>query len=202
MKILVACEESQEVTKVFRKLGHEAYSCDIQPCSGGHPEWHIIGDVKELLKKQWDMIIAHPPCTYMSNAGACRMYPTKGIIDTERLKKGLEAKEFFMMFYNHPCEKIVIENPRPLKVIGLPAPTQIIQPYEYGEPFSKLTMLWLKGVEPLKPTNILEEYRPFIESGTSRNKGKTKGVNYPKGSKARSKTFNGIAVAMGMQWGV
>lgn len=200
MKVLVACEESQAVTIELRKLGHEAYSCDIEPCSGGHPEWHLQQDVTLLLKEKWDMIIAHPPCTYMSNAGACRMYPTKGNIDSERLKKGLEAKEFFMKFLNSGCGKIAIENPRPLKIIGLPECDQIIQPYQFGDPFSKLTMLWLKGLPKLKHTNVLSEWKPFIQSGTSRNKGKHIGEHFATGSKERSKTFPGIAKAMAMQW--
>ena len=96
MKILVACEESQAVTIELRRLGHEAYSCDIQPCSGGHPEWHIQVDALELLKMKWDMLIAHPPCTYLSNAGAARLFPHKGILNQERYAKGLEAKDFFV----------------------------------------------------------------------------------------------------------
>lgn len=137
MKILVACEESQAVTKEFRKLGHEAYSCDIIECSGGHPEWHIQQDVTELLKQKWDMIIAFPPCTYMSNAGAARLYPKKGQINEERYQKGLLAKEFFMQFYNADCPKIAIENPIATRVFNLPAYSQIIQPFEHGHPFSK-----------------------------------------------------------------
>ena len=200
MKVLVACEESQAVTIAFRKLGHEAYSCDIQECSGGHPEWHIQGDVLKNLDG-WDMIIAHPPCTYMSNAGACRMYPTAGNIDTERLKKAMEAKEFFMAIMNANCEKIAIENPRPLKVVGLPECNQSIQPYQFGEPYSKLTMLWLKGLPNLTHTNVLTEWKPYIASGTSRNKGKNIGKHFANGSKERSKTFHGIASAMAQQWG-
>ena len=96
MKILIACEESQAVCKAFRVKGHEAYSCDILPCSGGHPEWHIQGDVLEQLDKGWDMMIAFPPCTFLSNAGACRLYPKKGELNQERYQKGLKAKEFFM----------------------------------------------------------------------------------------------------------
>ena len=107
-KVLVACEESQAVTIELRKLGHEAYSCDIEPCSGGHPEWHLQQDVIPLLKEKWDMIIAFPPCTYLSNAGAARLYPHKGELNEERYKKGLEAKNFFMQFYNAKCPKIAI----------------------------------------------------------------------------------------------
>lgn len=120
MRVLVACEESQAVTIEMRKLGHEAYSCDIQACSGGHPEWHLQCDALELLKMKWDMIIAHPPCTYLSNAGANRMYPKKGEINRERYIKALQAKEFFMKFLNADCSKICVENPMPLSILKLP----------------------------------------------------------------------------------
>ena len=119
MKILVACEESQAVAIEMRKLGHEAYSCDIEPCSGGQPEWHLQVDPLELLKMKWDMIIAFPPCTCMPNAGAVRMR-VKGEIDPERYEKAMKAKDFFMRFYNADCPKIAIENPTPMKLIGLP----------------------------------------------------------------------------------
>jgi len=137
MKILVACEESQAVTIELRKLGHEAYSCDIVECSGGHPEWHLQQDVIPLLKEKWDMIIAFPPCTYLSNAGACRLYPTKGNLDMDRYREGLKAKEFFMAFYNADCERIAIENPVSSRVFEMPQHTQEIQPWEHGHPFSK-----------------------------------------------------------------
>lgn len=203
MKVLVACEESQAVTIELRKLGHEAYSCDILPCSGGHPEWHLQQDVTPLLKEKWDMILAFPPCTYMTNAGACRMYPKKGIVDEERLKKGMAAKEFFMSIYNCDCPRIAIENPRPLKIIGLPVETQRIQPYEFGEPYTKLTYLWLKGLPKLKPTKIItENIKPFVNAGSFSSNGqrrKKTGVKYS--SIERSKTFPGIAKAMAEQWG-
>lgn len=150
MRILVACEESQTVTIEMRRLGHEAYSCDIQDCSGGHPEWHIKGDALELIKLKWDMIIAHPPCTYMTNAGAVRMR-VNGEIQPERFAKAMEAKAFFMAFYNADCPRIAIENPTPMKLIGLPEYTQAIQPYEHGHPYSKRTCLWLKGLPPPLP---------------------------------------------------
>ena len=202
MRVLVACEESQAVCKAFRELGHEAYSCDIQECSGGHPEWHIQGDVLPLLKEKWDLIIAHPPCTYMSKAGACRMYPKAGEIDKIRFEKAMKAKEFFMQFYNCDCEKIAIENPTPLKCVGLPKPSQVIQPYEYGHPYSKRTLLWLRGLQPLKPTKIIAEYKPFLPSNTgglSRGKGGSRGFAHD--AKTASKTFPGIARAMAEQWG-
>ena len=203
MRILVACEESQTETIEFRKLGHEAYSCDIQECSGGHPEWHIKADALELLKMKWDMIIAHPPCTYLSNAGACRMYPHKGHIDEGRLAKAMEAREFFMRFYEADCPRIAIENPRPLRIVDLPPESQRIQPYQFGEPWSKMTYLWLKGLFPLMSTCLVENYRQYVSCGTSRTKGKADkaGASRAGGAqKARSKAFVGIARAMAEQW--
>ena len=136
MKILVACEESQAVTIELRKLGHEAYSCDIIECSGGHPEWHLRVDALELLKMKWDMIIAHPPCTYLSNAGARHLW--KGHeLNEERYEKGLAAKEFFMKFFLADCPKIAVENPIPSKMFCLPPYSQTIQPYEFGHPYTK-----------------------------------------------------------------
>lgn len=202
MRVLVACEESQEVCKAFRAKGHEAYSCDIQECSGGHPEWHIQGDVLPLLKEKWDLIIAHPPCTYMSKAGARFMYLTAGNVNQERLEKALQAKEFFMQFVNADCDKICIENPTPLKIVGLPKESQVIQPYQFGHPYSKRTLLWLKGLPELKPTNILTEYTPYLPSNTggfARGKGGSRGVAH--NAKDASKTFGGIAQAMAEQWG-
>ena len=132
MRILVACEESQAVTIELRRLGHEAYSCDIQDCSGGHPEWHIKGDALELLKLKWDMIIAHPPCTYLSNLGAANL-KKNGVINQERMTKAIEAKEFFMKFLEADCPRIAVENPVPQKIHNLPPYTQIIQPYMFGD---------------------------------------------------------------------
>ena len=201
LKVLVACEESQTVCKAFRELGHEAYSCDIQDCSGGHPEWHLKQDVIPLLHQHWDLIIAHPPCTYMSKAGARWMYPTAGNLSEERYKFSQQAKDFFMAFYNCDCEHVAIENPVPLKVVGLPKPTQSIQPYEFGEPYSKKTLLWLKGLPLLKPTNILTEHTPWMPSNTggfSRGQGGSRGIAHD--PKTASKTFQGIADAMAKQW--
>lgn len=201
IKILVACEESQAVTIELRKLGHEAYSCDLQECSGGHPEWHLQQDVLSLLEEDWDMIIAHPPCTYLTNGGAVRMYKQKGVIDEERFAKAMEAKDFFMAFMNCKCPKVAIENPIPMTCVGLPKYNQIIQPYEYGDPYSKKTCLWLKGLPPLQPTNILTEYQPFINGGGGRlNRPNYKGKKFANGAKKRSKTFPGIAKAMAEQW--
>lgn len=220
MKVLVACEESQRVCTAFREKGHEAYSCDIIDCSGGHPEWHIKQDVLSILNPhqisnsfygivfrtedgeahriegKWDLIIAHPPCTYLSNAGARFLYP-KGELNKDRLRKGLAAKEFFMAFYNANCNKICIENPIPSKIYELPQYSQTVQPYEHGHPFSKKTCLWLKGLETLKPTNIIPKEK--------RQSTKIAGNWFNKGGKERqrnrAKTFEGIAKAMAEQWG-
>lgn len=195
MKVLVACEESQRVCSAFRNRGYEAYSCDICEPSGGHPEWHILGDALDVLNPQyhayngrteiffhtmdgamhsvpkWDLIIAHPPCTYLSNAGACRLFPHKGEIDKERYELGMKAKEFFMKFMCAECDYICVENPVPTRVFELPKYAQIIQPYEYGEPYSKKTCLWLKGLPKLQPTNVLSDYKPYVSCHTSLNKG-------------------------------
>ena len=201
LRVLIACEESQTSCKAFRELGHEAYSCDIQECSGGHPEWHIKGDAIPLLTITWDLIIAHPPCTYMSKAGARWMYPQAGEISEERLQKAMKAKEFFMRFYNCKCPHVAIENPRPLKIVGLPLPSQVIQPYEFGEPYSKATLLWLKGLPLLQPTQILSEHTPWMPSNTgglARGHGGSRGVAHDQ--KTASKTFEGIAEAFAEQW--
>lgn len=218
MRILVACEESQAVTKEFRALGHEAYSCDIIECSGGHDEWHIMQDVLPLLNghcrfetcdglahyvdTEWDMIIAFPPCTYLTNAGARHLYKG-GVLDHERYMKGLEAKKFFMRFYNADCQKIAIENPTPSRVFELPEKTQVIQPYQFGHPFTKRTQLWLKGLNKLQPTEIVEAERTWCPSGSySKKHGeKHRGMFTTDRARNRSKTFPGIAKAMAEQWG-
>lgn len=195
MRVLVACEESQRVCIAFRERGHEAYSCDILECSGGHPEWHIKGDVLPLLEQDWDLIIAHPPCTYLSNAGARFLYPN-GVLNEDRYKKGLAAKEFFMKIYNANCSKICVENPVSSKIYNMPPHTQEIQPFYFGHPYKKKTRLWLKGLEPLKPTNIVEVSESTKVAGNWFNKGgKDRQRN-------RSKTFEGIAQAMAEQWGI
>lgn len=219
MKVLVACEESQAVAIEFRKLGHESYSCDLQECSGGHPEWHIQQSALPLLNGnctfstqdglwheiygKWDMIIAHPPCTYLSNAGARWLY-AGGKLNKERYEKGLEAKEFFLKFLNADCPRIAVENPIPSSVYELPEYTQIIQPYEHGHPWSKKTCLWVKGLEPLRTTQIIADHKPYCPSGSysGTHDPKYKGASRKGGSaKSRSKTFLGIAKAMAEQWG-
>lgn len=209
MKVLVACEESQAVCKAFREKGHEAYSCDIQECSGGHPEWHIKGDAllllngnckfttgdgkKHTIDGKWDLIIAHPPCTYLSNAGARFLYP-KGVLNESRLKLGLEAKDFFIKFLNADCKRICVENPTPSKVYELPKCTQVIQPWQFGHPVQKRTCLWLKNLKPLRPTIIMEERQSSKAADWFNKAGKDRQKN-------RAKTFSGIAEAMAEQWG-
>ncbi|MDO5549289.1 MAG: DNA cytosine methyltransferase [Eubacteriales bacterium] len=207
MRILVACEESQAVCKELRRLGHEAYSCDIEPCSGGHPEWHLQCDALQLLKMQWDMIIAFPPCTYLSNAGACRLYPQKGQLNQERYEKGLQAKEFFLKFLNADCPRIAVENPVSSRVFDMPPHTQEIQPYQFDSdgthPYTKRTRLWLRGLPPLAPTTPNEKpigcYVPASTGRKDRNK-----YGFAKrgeDAKNRAKTFPGVAKAMAEQWG-
>lgn len=201
MRVLAACEESQAVTIELRRLGHEAYSCDVLPCSGGHPEWHLQQDVRPLLQEKWDMIIAFPPCTYLSNAGACRLYPKKGVLDLERYRKGLEAKEFFMLFLNADCPRVAVENPVSSKVFDMPPFTQEIQPWQFGHPYTKKTRLWLRGLPKLRPSFIVDPVSSWCPAGTGR-KDKTKYGAAKRGNDAvnRAKTFPGIAKAMAEQW--
>jgi len=203
MRVLIACEESQAVCKAFRSYGHEAYSCDVQEPSGGKPEWHIKGDaVTEAYSGRYDLMIAHPPCTYLSKAGARWMYPTAGNLCRERLEKATKAKEFFMTLLNAPVGKICVENPTPLKVVDLPPPTQVIQPYQFGDPYSKRTLLWLKNLPSLQYTNVLQDYRVYLPSNTGGRKRGTKATRgVAKNAKEASKTFQGIAQAMVKQWG-
>lgn len=201
MRVLIGCEESQEITKAFRKLGFEAYSCDLQESSGGHPEWHLqmnVFDAIEIVKPT--LGIFHPPCTFMSRAGARWMYPKAGVICENRYKLALEAKEFFMKCLNADIPFIAVENPLPLKVVGLPKETQVIQPYEYGHEFSKRTHLWLKGLPNLKPTDIKENYVPYLPSNTGGKKRGQKATFKNITQKESSKTFSGIAEAMAVQW--
>lgn len=202
MKVLIACEESQAVCKEFRALGHEAYSCDIQECSGGHPEWHLQVDALELLKMKWDLIIAHPPCTYLTVTGNRwfdeEKYGQKAI---KRKQMREEAAEFFMAFANADCKRIAIENPVGYMGTRYRKCDQTIQPYQFGDAFEKLTCLWLKGLPHLVPTNIVQPpERQKIKGGKSMPEWYS---NAPKSDRAkiRSKTFPGIARAMAEQWG-
>ena len=210
MRVLIACEESQAVCKAFRELGHEAYSCDIQECSGGHPEWHILGDCLPILggccevqtmdgisheiPGKWDLIIAHPPCTKTSNAGAKHLWRGHKL-NIPRYYEGMCGKALFMAIWQADCEHVVIENPIPSAVFDFPPPTQVIQPYEHGHPVSKKTLLWERGVPPLMPSKVVEPKANCHEAGTWFMKGGKER------QKNRSKTFPGIARAMAEQWG-
>lgn len=225
MKVLVACEESQRVCTEFRKLGHEAYSCDIIDCSGGHPEWHIKDDVIPLITrktwfvtmdnmlhrvKKWDLIIAHPPCTYLTVSGNrwfnVERYGDKAL---ERLKKRDDAATFFMYFTIADCEHVAIENPIGYMSSHYRKPDQIIHPYMFGDPVRKATCLWLKGLPQLIPTNevvpnIISDGK-YTYSGPAyyarSEDGKILSWNDPETARIRSKTFPSIARAMAEQWG-
>ena len=220
MRILVACEESQRVTIELRNLGHEAFSCDIQPCSGGHKEWHIQQNVLPLLDghcsfrtmdglahtidAKWDLIIAHPPCTYLTVTGN-RWFNEERYGDKARKRKQdrEEAIQFFMAFANADCERIAIENPVGVMSTHFRKPDQTVHPYMFGDPERKATCFWLKGLPLLQPTNVVEPVVIQFKNG--------KGTDSPwhlntislppaERSKARSKTFPGMAKAMAEQW--
>lgn len=204
MKILVACEESQAVTIELRKLGHEAYSCDIEPCSGGHPEWHLQQDVVPLLKEKWDMIIAFPPCTYLTNTGNSWFNVEKyGEKALQRYKDREKAIDFFMLFANANCERIAIENPIGCMSTRYRKPNQIIHPYMFGDAERKATCLWLKGLPELVPTNIVEPVIIKYKNGKGTDSPwhmDTMSLPSKERAKMRSKTFPGIAKAMATQW--
>jgi len=203
MKILVACEESQAVTKELRKLGHEAFSCDILSCSGGHPEWHLKQDVFEVIEKGWDMMIAFPPCTDLAVSGA-RHFERKRADGTQQ-----KSIKFFMDLANAPIEKIAIENPIGIMSTEWRKPDQIIQPWQFGDKAQKSTCLWLKNLPKLKPTNIVEKGE-FFEFTSKKGEKKRMPMWYYKALQEaktpaqrrtlRSKTFKGIAIAMASQW--
>ena len=218
MKILVACEESQIVCKAFRVRGHEAYSCDVQECSGGHPEWHIMQDVIPLLNGQcsfktmdgiehsidgkWDLIIAHPPCTYLTLAGNKWFNPEFTERFPDRQKQRKEAIDFFMDIANADCDKIAIENPVGVMSSQWRKPDQYIEPYMFGDPEKKKTGLWLKGLPLLKPTNIVEPVIIHCKSGANEPRWHMETMRLPREerSRVRSQTFIGIANAMASQW--
>lgn len=221
MKVLIACEESQRVCMAFRKHGHEAYSCDILEPSGGHPEWHIMQDVLPLLNGyctfhtcdclthyiggRWDMIIAFPPCTYLTVTGNrwfdVERYGEKAI---QRQKDREDAIKFFMLFVNADCPKIAIENPIGVMSTAYRKPNQIIHPYMFGDPERKSTCLWLRGLPILKPTNIVKPNIITYKNGNGTDSPwhmNTMGLPKEERARMRSKTFPGIAEAMAEQWG-
>ena len=230
MKVLVACEESQRVCMAFREKGHEAYSCDILLCSGGHPEWHIKGDVRPLLnpdvvtrsdcqyygfyfktqdgighklKGKWDLIIAHPPCTYLTITGNKWFKAEFADRFPDRQKQRKEAIDFFMAIANADCDKIAIENPVGVMSSQWRKPEQYIEPYMFGDPEKKKTGLWLKGLPLLKPTNIVEPVIIHCKSGANEPRWHMETMHLPKEerSRIRSQTFLGIAKSMAEQWG-
>jgi len=196
-KVLVACEESQIVCINFRAKGLEAYSCDIEECSGGKPEWHLKGDVRDYLNEDWDAIIAFPPCTDLAVSGAAWF--------EKKRKEGIQQKsiDFFMLFANNKCQKIAIENPVGIMSTVYRKPDQIIQPYQFGDAFSKKTCLWLKGLPKLQSTNVVDKGE-FITYSSGKRMPKWYADAFrlkPKErAKLRSKTFKGIASAMADQW--
>lgn len=225
MKVLVACEESQTVCKAFRERGHEAYSCDIIDCSGGHPEWHIKGDALNVINVKdnlfltmdgalhyfsgkWDLIIAHPPCTYLTVTGNrwfnVKRYGSKAV---QRLLDREDAVKFFMQFANADCERIAIENPVGIMSTRWRKADQIIQPWMFGHPTVKKTCLWLKNLPKLEPTNIIDVdasdvYEYVAANGHIKHDCRSRSRCKPEErSKHRSKTFPGIAAAMAEQWG-
>ena len=193
MRVLLACEESQAVTIEMRKLGIEAWSCDIEKCSGGHPEWHLQQDVIPLLKEDWDLIIAFPPCTHLAVSGA-KWFKQKRADGRQQ-----QSIDFFMQFANCKCERVAIENPVGIMSTVWRKPDQIIQPYEFGHPERKATCLWLKGLPKLQETNNVKEYMLTLPDN------KQQRLHYllpsKERAKIRSKTFPGIARAMAEQWG-
>lgn len=215
VNILLGCEESQAVCIEFRSKGFNAFSCDTQKCSGGHPEWHIVADLLDVIKggwfvtqsgvkvfiEKWSALIAFPPCTFITKAGARWMYPTAGNICQIRYKKAMEGKNFFMKLLNSGIDFIALENPMPLKVVELPKYSQILQPFEFGHPYSKKTYLWLKNLPCLMPTYFVNNYKPYIPSNTGGKKRGHKATIFHISQKDRSKTFQGIAKAMSEQWG-
>lgn len=224
MKVLIACEESQRVCIAFRNRGHEAYSCDIQEPSGGHPEWHILGDALKAIEGgqvttmdgktheigRWDLLIAHPPCTYLTVSGNRYFNVDKyGNKARERLLARLDAARFFLAFALSDIPKIAVENPVGVMSTLFRKPDQIIQPYFFGDNARKTTCLWLKGLHQLEPTNVVEPGQ-ILEGGYSVNasanyatdeNGKILRWSDPRTAKERSKTFPGIAEAMAEQWG-
>lgn len=216
MKVLIACEESQEVCKAFRARGHEAYSCDIQEPSGGNPEWHILGDALKALEGgqvvtmdgvthdvgKWDLLIAHPPCTYLSNAGARHLW--KGHeLQADRVMLGIQGRDLFMRFWWADVPRICIENPVPMKIWELPQYSQIIQPYMFGDTYIKTTCLWLKNLPMLFATDVVVPTSKWVSSSDHRAKktGDAWAKSGHRSAKVRSKTFQGIAKAMAEQWG-
>lgn len=209
LRVLIACEESQAITKAFRALGHEAYSCDLLPCSGGHPEWHYQQDVFEVIDKGWDLMIAHPPCTYLAVSGARWLYNKDGSKNEERHTNQSEALDFVRKLMDAPIKYKAIENPISVISSEIARPTQIINPWQFGDEAQKSTCLWLFNLPTLEPTKIVGkgEFIEFIgNNGKLKRQPKwyfdaLKQAKTPEERRTlRSKTFDGIAQAMALQW--
>lgn len=202
VNILVACEESQAVTIALRRQGLKAWSCDLQDCSGGHPEWHIKGDVLDILNYGWSAMIGHPTCTFLANSGSSRLYNKDGSRVEDRWSNMHKGAEFFKTLLDAPIPLIAIENPIPhrhaIELIGRKY-DQIIQPYQFGHAESKATCFWLKGLPPLRPTkDVKDEWKSLPKTSSQRLYYLSPGAER---AKLRSKTFQGIADAMASQWG-
>ena len=196
IRIIIACEESQAITKEFRRLGFQAFSCDLQECSGGLPQYHFREDIHEVLKREhFDLMVAHPPCTFLSNAGARWLYQN-GKLNKERYEKGIAGKEFFLSLLNYPIRYLAVENPVPSTIYDLPQPTQIIEPYMFGDPYTKRTCLWLRNLPCLIPSKMVEPKGPYCP-----NKNHHGFATRGNDAVERSKTFPGIARAIAHQWG-
>ena len=212
MKILVACEESQAITKEFRALGHEAYSCDILPCTGGHPEWHLQGDVFGFIDQGWDLMVAHPPCTFLSVSGARHLYNKDGSANRERYEKQYEALEFVKKLMDADIPRIAIENPVSVISTKIRKPDQIVQPWMFGDSASKTTCLWLKNLPKLVATNVVDkgDFKEWIDKKSGKVKRQATwyydaliNAKSPEERRSlRSKTFKGIAQAIASQWGI
>lgn len=197
LSVLVACECSQVVTSAFLNVGCDAFSCDLQPCFGDYPGRHIQDDaLKVLYSRSWDLVIAHPPCTFLTISSSCRMFHG-GEIDPYRYSSMLAARDFFLAFWDYPG-RICIENPKPLKICRLPSPSQHIEPYYFGDPYSKFTYLWLKGLPGLMATLICEEFLPWV--GGHSSSGAADRLSIGNRQFRRSRFFPGVAQAMAAQW--
>ena len=212
MKILVACEESQAITKEFRALGHEAYSCDILPCTGGHPEWHLEGDVFGFIYQGWDLMVAHPPCTFLSVSGARHLYNKDGTANRERYENQYKALEFVKKLMDADIPRIAIENPVSVISTKIRKPDQIVQPWMFGDSASKTTCLWLKNLPKLVATNVVDkgDFKEWIDKKSGKVKRQATwyydaliNAKSPEERRSlRSKTFKGIAQAIASQWGI
>jgi hypothetical protein len=212
MKILVACEESQAITKEFRALGHEAYSCDILPCTGGHPEWHLQGDVFGFIDQGWDLMVAHPPCTFLSVSGARHLYNKDGTANRERYENQFKALEFVKKLMDADIPRIAIENPVSVISTKIRKPNQIVQPWMFGDSASKTTCLWLKNLPKLVATNVVDkgDFKEWIDKKSGKVKRQATwyydaliNAKSPEERRSlRSKTFKGIAQAIASQWGI